>query len=250
MEEIDTPRRRHPQGGPPLGLLALISTGLLILGVVVSAALGGVVVSPFAAAGVISSYFTSQPDAVRADGVLAFASAVPLAIYAATASARLRQLGVTAPGATIALAGGLLAAGSLAASGLLLWTLSRPAVRADAPLVRALHDLAFLAGGPVHVVFLGLLVAGIAVPCLMLNLAARPLAWAGLGLAALAEVTTLTLIWPGLALLVPLVRFPALAWLIAIGFVLPHRLRSRPVAQPRQSRETSRPETRESRTDA
>ncbi len=38
----------------------------------------------------------------------AFASTVPLAIYAAIASSRLRTLGVTAPGATIALAGGLI----------------------------------------------------------------------------------------------------------------------------------------------
>ncbi|MDX6317839.1 MAG: hypothetical protein QOD35_1239 [Nocardioidaceae bacterium] len=244
------PRRRHPQGGPPLGLLAVISTGLLLLGIVASAALGGVVPSPYGAAGVIRAYFISQSDAVHADGVLVFASAVPLAIYAATASARLRQLGVTAPGATIALAGGLLAAGALASSGLLLWTVSRPAVRADEPLVRALHDLAFLAGGPAHVVFLGLLVAGIAVPALILRLVPRPLAWAGLALAALAEVTTLALVWPGLSLLVPLVRFPALAWLIAVGFALPHRLTRRPVAQTGQPRELPRPQTRESRTGA
>jgi hypothetical protein len=244
------PRRRQPQGGPPLGLLAVISTGLLLLGIVVSAALGGVVPSPYGAAGVIRTYFTSQSDAVHADGVLVFASAVPLAIYAATASARLRQLGVTAPGAMIALGGGLLAAGALASSGLLLWTVSRPAVRADEPLVRALHDLAFLAGGPAHVVFLGLLVAGIAVPALMLRLVPRPLAWAGLALAVLAQVTTLALVWPGLALLVPLARFPALAWLIAVGFALPHRLRSRPVAHAGQPPERPRPQTRESRTRA
>jgi hypothetical protein len=250
MNEIEMPRRRHPQGGPPLGLLAVISTGLLLLGIVASAALGGVVPSPYGAAGVIRAYFISQSDAVHADGVLVFASAVPLAIYAATASARLRQLGVTAPGATIALAGGLLAAGALASSGLLLWTVSRPAVRADEPLVRALHDLAFLAGGPAHVVFLGLLVAGIAVPALILRLVPRPLAWAGLALAALAEVTTLALVWPGLSLLVPLVRFPALAWLIAVGFALPHRLTRRPVAQTGQPRELPRPQTRESRTGA
>jgi hypothetical protein len=249
MTDIDT-SHRHPQGGPPLGLLAAMSTGLLLLGIGLSAALGGVVPSPYGAAGVIRAYFTSQSDAVRVDGVLVFASAVPLAIYAATASARLRRLGVTAPGATIALAGGLLAAGALASSGLLLWTASRPAVRADVPLVRALHDLAFLAGGPAHVVFLGLLVAGIAVPALLLRLVPRPLAWAGLALAAIAEVTTLALVWPGLSLLVPLVRFPSLAWLIAAGFALPHRLRTRPVARTGRSREGARPPTRVSRTGA
>jgi hypothetical protein len=250
MNEMNAHSRRHPQGGPPLGLLAVISTGLLLLGIGASAALGGLVPSPYAAANVIRAYFTSESDAVRVDGVLVFASAVPLALYAATASARLRQLGVTAPGATIALAGGLLAAGALASSGLLLWTASRPAVRADEPLVRGLHDLAFVAGGPAHVVFLGLLVAGIAVPVLLLRLVPTPLAWAGLVLAALAEVTTLALVWPGLSLLVPVVRFPALAWLIAVGFALPHRLRSRPAAAPGRSRELPRPSTRESRTGA
>jgi hypothetical protein len=191
--------------------------------VAVSAGLGGVVPSPYDQPATIAAYFLTQSDAVRASGVLAFGSSVPLAIYAATASARLRQLGVTAPGATIALAGGLLSSGALAASGLMQWTLSREAVRGDQPLVRALHDLAFLAGGPAHVVFLGLLLAGIAVPGLVLKLLPRPLALTGLVIAALAELTTLVLIWPGLSVLLPLARFPALAWLIAVGALLPHR---------------------------
>lgn len=66
---------------------------------------------------------------------------------------RLRTLGVTAPGATIALAGGLINAVMLTLSGLVQWMLSRPTV----PIVRALHDLSFLTGGVAHVVFLGLL---------------------------------------------------------------------------------------------
>jgi hypothetical protein len=215
--------RRDPQGGPPLGLLAAISAGLLVLGIALSALLGGVLPSPFGSGAAILRYFAMQSAAVRADGILVFGSSVPLAIYAATASARLRQLGVTAPGATIALAGGILAAGSLGLSGLLQWTLAQPAVRADAPLVRAVQDLAFLTGGPAHVIFLGLLVAGLAVPALILRLVPAWLAWAGLAIAGLAELTTLTLIWPALAGLLPAARFPALAWLIAVGLVLPRR---------------------------
>lgn len=216
---------RASQAGPHLGVLALVSTGLLVTGLVLSAALGGMIPSPYANAEVIRSYFLTQPDAVRAAGVLAFASSVPLAIYAATASARLRQLGVTAPGATIALAGGVLAAGSLTLSGLLLWVLSRPAVRTEEPLVRALQDLAFLTGGPAHVVFLGLLVAGVAVPALVLRLLPRPLAWGGLAVAAVAELSTLALVWPALSLLLPLARFPALGWLLVAGWLLPRRRR-------------------------
>jgi len=148
---------------------------------------------------------------------------VPLTVYAATASARLRQLGVTAPGATIALAGGVLAGGLLALSGLLQWTLARPVVRGNEPVVRALHDLVFLTGGAAHVVFLGLLVAGIAVPGLLLQLLSRPVALAGLVVAGLAELTTLTLIWPALSPLLPVARYPALVWLIAAGLLLPRR---------------------------
>jgi hypothetical protein len=216
-------RTRRPQDGPPLGVLAVVSTALLVTGIAVSAALGGTVPSPYAAGGDVRDYFAAQPDAALAAGVLAFASSVPLAIYAATASARLRQLGVTAPGATIALAGGVLAAGALALSGLFLWVLSRPGVAVSTPVVRALHDLAFLTGGVAHVVFLGLLLAGVAVPGLILGLLPRPLAWAGLVVAAVAELSTLSLLVPALSVLLPLARFPGLAWLIAAGFLLPHR---------------------------
>jgi len=214
---------RHPQGGPSLVVLALVSVALMLLALAVSAALGGVIPSPFGDPAGIEHYFRTQSDAVRATGVLLFGSSVPLAIYAATASARLRQLGVTAPGATIALVGGVLAAGTLALSGLLEWTLSRPAVRVDGALVRALHDLAFLTGGPAHVVFLGLLVAGVAVPGLLLGLLPRPLAVTGLVIAVLAELAFLLLIWPGASPALPLVRFGALGWLIAAGLQLPHR---------------------------
>jgi hypothetical protein len=230
IEAREAVQHRPVQGGPPLGLLALISTALLLAGLALSAALGGVFPSPYAAAGTIRDYFLTQSDAVRAGGVLLFGSSVPLAIYAATASARLRQLGITAPGATIALAGGLLAAGGLSASGLLALTLAQPAVRGTEPVVRALQELAFLAGGPAHVIFLGLLLAGIAVPALLLRLLPRPLAWAGLAIAALSELAVLALIWPALSVLVPIARFPGLLWLIIAGWRLPTRRARTPTA--------------------
>ncbi len=219
----DLGRRRTPQSGPPLGVLGLVSLGLLIAGLICSAALGGTIPSPFGSGASIQHYFAAHPGAVKASGVFAFASSIPLALYAATASARLRQLGITAPGATIALAGGLLSAGFLGFSGLLQWTLARPAVRGDGSLVRALDDLAFLTGGPAHVVTLGLLIAGVAVPSLLVGLLPRALAWAGLVIAGLAELSTLVLIWPSLAVVLPIARFPGLIWLVVAGFALPHR---------------------------
>jgi hypothetical protein len=214
-----------------LALLAAISLLLLLAGLAIGAALGGVMPLPYGSGTAVQDYVANNHAAAVAVGIGAFASSVPLAIYAATASARLRQLGVTAPGATIALAGGLLASAGLGLSGLLAWTLSRPEVTTDATLVRALYYLTYLTGGPWHVVALGLLIAGISVPSLILGLLPRPVAWAGLVIAAVAEVTTLVLIWPGLSPLLPVARFTGLIWLIVAGAMLPLRRRNKQEAR-------------------
>lgn len=202
-------------------VLAAISFVLLFGGIAVGVAIGGVPPSPFKAGASIQDFLAAHPVAAQAAGVGVFGASVPLAIYAATASARLRQLGVTAPGATIALAGGVLAAGSLALCGLLVWTLSRPEVTTDRSLVRALYFLVFLTGGPFHVVVLGLLLAGVAVPSLILGFLPKTVAWAGLVIAAIAEVTALVLVWPPLMVLLPVARVPAFVWLIIAGAMLP-----------------------------
>jgi hypothetical protein len=223
--------RRPQQGGPPLALLAAISLALLLAGLVVAAVIaGGVMPLPYGSATAIQDYVTGHHGAAVAIAVGTFGSSVPVAIYAATASARLRQLGITAPGATIALAGGLLASAGLALSSLTAWTLSRPEVTSDAALVRALYYLTYLTGGPWHVVMLGLLIAGMAVPALIVGLLPRPLAWAGLVIAGLAELTTLVLIWPGLSPLLPVARFTGLVWLMVAGALLPLRRRNRQAA--------------------
>ena len=223
---VDTNRAvgRQPQAGPPLAPLAAISLVLLLAGLVVGVALaGGVMPLPYGSAAEIQDYVAGHHAAAVAIAVGTFGSSIPLAIYAATASARLRQLGITAPGATIALAGGLLASAGLALSSLTAWTLSRPEVTSDATLVRALYYLTYLTGGPWHVVTLGLLIAGVAVPGLIVGLIPRSVAWAGLVIAGIAELTTLVLIWPGLSPLLPVARFTGLIWLIVAGALLPLR---------------------------
>ena len=172
---------------------------------------------PYGPPTAVVAYVRTQPVAVQVIATATFASSVPLAVYAATASTRLRQLGVTAPGATIALTGGTLAAGSLGLTGLLAWTLSRPDVSADTALVRAIYFLVFLIGGPGHIVALGLLVAGMAVPSLILGLMPSPVAWIGLATAVLAELTTLVLVWPALGVILPIARVLALVWLVVAG---------------------------------
>ena len=211
------------RGRPPLVFLALSCLALLFGGIAIGVAAGGVMPLPYGPAAAVQAYVRTQPIAVQVIATATFASSIPLAIYAAAASARLRQLGGTASAATIALTGGVLAAGSLALTGLLGWTLSRPEVGADAALVRAVYYLVFLVGGPGHIVALGLLVAGMAVPSLKLGLTSRTVAWIGLAIAVFAELATLVLVWPQLGVILPIARVSALVWLVVAGALLPRR---------------------------
>jgi hypothetical protein len=223
VDDATTGRRgvRHP--APPLGVVGAVSALLFFAGIAVSLTLAGGAhfPSPFAPASEWSAYFPAHTDAVRWSALLQFGASVPLAIYAATASSRLRFHGVQAAGATIALVGGVLASAFLALSALLQWVLGMPEVLSSAATVRALHLLAFATGGPGHVVPLGLLVAGLAVTGVLHRLLPRWMLGAGLVIAALAELSTLCLVVPGLIYLLPLARFPALIWLVVAGVRLP-----------------------------
>jgi hypothetical protein len=216
-------RRREAQGGPPPGWLAVIFTAIFAGGLIASVimASGKTFPSPFIAGGDIAAYFRAHHDAVQVTAFSQLGTAVPLAIYAATMSARLHNLGIRAPGATIAQVGGVLAAVWLGVSAMASWALSQPGVTPSAPLVRALQDVSFVAGGPGHVAGLGLLIAGIAVPGLLARLLPRWLVIAGLVIAVISEFSTLTLLVSGAAVLLPIGRFTGYAWLIAAGFLLP-----------------------------
>ncbi len=237
---MTTPARppRQSEAGPPLGILGVVFTVLFLAGVAGSTVMAGGAAfpSPFGSQDAILAYFRDHRDAVRVSGFLQFAASVPMAVYAATISARLRNLGIRAPGATIGLAGGALASAMLATSGLVSWVLSRPEVLAEPAVTRALQDLAFATGGTGHVVFLGLLVAGIAVPGWLAGLLPRPFALAGLAVAVVAELCTLTLLVSEAAVLLPMARFTALAWLVAAGFLLPRTRSNRAGTSPAPAR--------------
>lgn len=221
MSSPTPPIRRTASGGPPLPLVAGAFTVLFVVGLAASALVGGgSLPSPFGDAATIQAYFAGEPTAVLIGAVFQFGAAVPLAIFAAAVHARLHHLGIRVAAASIALAGGLLAAAFAMLSALVQWTLSRPSTVSEPALVRALHDLAFMAGGPAHVAALGLLLAGIAVPALIVRLLPRWLAIAGLVLAVIAELSILTLLLPGFAATLPLARFAGMAWLITAGALL------------------------------
>ena len=208
--------------GPPLFSLALISVGLFAASLVVGATGGGPFPSPYDSASDLIAFFSRHSTTVQVAATLQFASAVPLAILAASLSSRLRYLGFArVPGVLIASTGGTLASGMLAVSALAQWVLSRPGTAANSGVVRPLADLAFATGGPGAVVFLGLLIAGIAVPAAVGRLLPRPVWIAGIAFAAVAELCTIALLSKPAGALLPIARFGSLAWLIATAALLP-----------------------------
>jgi hypothetical protein len=137
--------------------------------------------SPFATPDAMVAYFRQHSARVALCAFFQFAAAIPLGIYVATMTSRLRFLGVRAAGVDIALFGGFAAAFMTLVSALTQWTLARPGIAADGTLVQVVM---------------------------------------GLVLAVVGELSALSLIVPRALFLIPLTRFPGFIWLIAAGFAL------------------------------
>ena len=210
-------------GGPNPGILGLVSLGLLVGSLISMAVLsgGGTIASPFGDTKTVAGFFADHGLAARFASMLQLGSSIPLGIYAATVYARQQRLGIRVPGPNIGLFGGTTAAILLAVSAIITWTQSQPIVSANPELTHTLAHLSFAAGGFAHVLGLGLLVAGIAVPALLLRLVPVWFAWVGLVVAILAELSFLTMVIEPLQFLIPIDRFGSLIWLVAAGFLLP-----------------------------
>ena len=165
-------------GGPNPGMVALITLLLTLAGLIVGAAMssGATLQSPFTSAEAFLARAQTDWRAMRVSAWLQVGSSVPLGIAAATLYARLQRLGVRVPGPVIALFGGIVAAVMLMLSGLVGWVLSRPEVLTTASVTQTLGFLWFMTGSVGFVLGIGLLVAGVAVPALILGLIPRWLA--------------------------------------------------------------------------
>jgi hypothetical protein len=216
-------RTRRPDG-PPAGVLATVSLAFTVVGLVVSALLGGghLPVSPLESTATVARYYLAHPAAATAAAFCTFGASVPLGIYAATVYARLLKLGVRVPGPGIAYFGGISASIMVGAAGLVGWILGRPVAGQSPATIHTLAYATYLLGGVGFVGGVGLLVAGIAVPTLLLGFGPRWFAVLGLVIAALSELGILTLLVPAFGFTLPVGRFLGLIWLIAIGFILPH----------------------------
>ncbi|HTI07687.1 MAG TPA: hypothetical protein VL832_03990 [Puia sp.] len=219
--------------GPHLGLLTIIFAILFITGlsyVISFSPAHPHFPSPWESAGTIVSYFQNQPHDVLMCSFFQFASAIPLGLLTVTAVSRLKFLGVKAAGPYIALFGGMMTAFNMALTALLLWVMAYPGIAQDPSVIRTLYYMGFAVGGVGYSVPLGLLMAGVAVPGGLMKLLPKWLVWSGLLLALFGEVSSLSLIFPSLVLLIPLTRFPGFIWLVLVGFKLPKLKVGNPVA--------------------
>lgn len=215
---------RRSTGGPPLWLPALVYGGLTVVGAALYAG-----PRPGAAPEAALAAQQTGGAAGAVSTVLLFASAAPLAVWTAAVFQRLQVLGVRVAGPVIALAGGLLAAGAMLASGAIGAAALAVAPAGDAGVAAALAQLSFTAGAAGFATPFALLVAGVAVPGMVMGLLPRWLGVAGLVIAVLGVVAVLTLVVPALAPVLPVVRFGGLLWMLAVGVTLPRR-RARQVA--------------------
>jgi hypothetical protein len=217
--EGDVPEVRHR--GPSLLAVALVFVSLFVGSLLTTAAMTGGSHFPSPFEPMAAAFFTDHADAVRVSAFLQFGGAIPLAIFTATATSRLRFLGIEVAGQTIALVGGTLAAAMTGLSALAQWVLAQSGVASADGTLRAFHLLAFATGGPGVVAPFGLLVAGVSVSGALARKLPRWVMWFGLVIAAIAELSTLTMVTPMAAYLLPAARFPGLVWLIVVGAKLP-----------------------------
>lgn len=213
------PRRSLQFAGPPLIAPAVAYVALAIAGVVVPPLMAGE--AAYSSDAHLLSFYRNHGAAAHASAFFTLASAVPLVIWAAVASARLRALGFDVPGRMIALVGGTVAAGLLAVSGAVPLALAQPHAADSLPVLKAMSGLGFAAGGPGFVSFSALLLLGVSIPTLLGRLVPVWISWFGLAIAGISTIATLAVAFAGLDFLLPIGRFGSMIWLIAIAVTLP-----------------------------
>jgi hypothetical protein len=213
----------HDRGQLLLTAAAVTFGGLFLLGLIgfVLADLAAYP-SPFSTTtSEVEDYFRESRDPTRFNALVQLAATLPLLIYSAVAATRLRALGDRSAAPTIALAAGTASAACLALSAMTQWALSRPhTLDEGGALVRSLQDLAFAAGGPGHVGFLGLLVAAVSLAAWSGRHLPPWIAALGGLVAALSMLSILALIFDDASVLLPVARFPTFIWLLATAMAL------------------------------
>lgn len=218
---LTIPSRRH--AGPHLLLLTIIYLALLIAG---GARLTAAFHIPHDSAEKVAAYMAKNGWSIQLGSFFELASAIPLGIFVATTVSRLRFLGITAAGESIAFFGGIGASILLVLSSLASWSITRPGVATADGAVQALLSISFAGAGPGFAVLLGLFVAGVSIPAGLYRLIPRWLMGLGIAVAIACELASFTVLNFTAGYFIPVGRFLSILWMIGIALTLPSRIPS------------------------
>lgn len=177
--------------------------------------------SPFGSAAKIERFVVESQTEVRVLSVLHSLAAIALLTFAAGIAAFVRREmdeHDALPG--LALAGGVLVAAFLQLAALSEWILVRDATRETPALVRALHDLTYLAGGPAHVLAFAPFVGAGSIAGMRTRQLTGWIGWLGIATAALSLLAVVALLWEPATFLLPLARSLTFAWILVVSLTM------------------------------
>jgi hypothetical protein len=173
--------------------------------------------SPFWPRPRIEQFFAENSAEVRALGAVHTLVALSLLSFGTSLTGLLREdAGQSVPLFWAALGGVIVASAFFLLSGILVWALSRPAIADSPPLLGALHDLAYLAGGPAHVLAVGLFLGANSFAIFATNVLPDWTAWLGVAGAGLAGLAVVTMLWDPAAWILPVTRVLLAAWILSV----------------------------------
>jgi hypothetical protein len=215
--------RQSIHRGPPPGIVAVVFVLLSAASILVTLLMAGGMPYPtfYSQAVQTHIYYTKFATVLRITAFLRFGSMFPLGVFTTTFVSLLYFHKIKVAGVQIAYFGGITSSLFLGISSLIAWILSQPSIVENAGALYFFQFFAFATCNVGHTATLGLLLAGVSVPCLLIRLIPRWISWVGLIIAAICVFSTLSMVLPALSILRSVGRFSAYIWLIAAGFSIP-----------------------------
>jgi hypothetical protein len=173
--------------------------------------------SPFWPRPRVEQFFAANSAEVRALGAVHTLIALSLLSFGASLTGLLRaDADKSVPFFWAALGGVIVASALFMLSAILVWALSRPAIAESPPLLHALHDLAYLAGGPAHVLAVGLFLGANSFAIFATDVLPDWTAWLGIAGAAVSSLAVVTMLWAPAAWILPVTRLLLAAWILSV----------------------------------
>ncbi|WP_410819375.1 hypothetical protein [Micromonospora sp. 050-3] len=210
------------------GLLYVLSfaAAMLLPGLISSP--GEPLVTPYSSDADVQQFLNSGSPSAPVGAFFQALAAVALLVFTAYVAVTMRRRGDIGRAAGLAHASGAVASALLLSSAAVQWIMSRPGSGSDLRVFRFAMDLAFMTGGPLHIVTLGLFVG--AASAAMLQTRALPswLGRLGIGIATLCVLAIFSLLASAASVFIPAGRFIGFIWFAAASVLLARRGRLAP----------------------